>query len=185
MKLDLKYEQVLTEINSVLKSSNFDNLEEFSNKILKANKIVVFGAGRVGLMMKSFAMRLNHLNLEAYFVGEVNLPRTENGDLMIIGSGSGNTKTVVTVAEIARSKGLEVISVTSNSESPIAKMSSSMVNLNCETKDSKESRRLSIQPMTTLFEQSLLIFLDSLILILMNELQENHESMIGRHNIIE
>jgi 6-phospho-3-hexuloisomerase len=185
MRIELQYEKVLSEISNVLESSNFDNLEEFSNKILKANKIIVFGAGRVGLMMKSFAMRLNHLNLEAYFVGEANLPRTENGDLIIIGSGSGNTKTVVTVAEIAKSKGLEVICITSNPESAIAKLSTSMVNLNCETKDRKKNIQLSIQPMTTLFEQSLLIFLDSLILILMNELQEDHESMVRRHNVIE
>jgi 6-phospho-3-hexuloisomerase len=185
MRIELQYDKVLSEISNVLESSNFDNLEEFSNKILKANKIIVFGAGRVGLMMKSFAMRLSHLSLEAYFLGEVNVPRTEKGDLMIIGSGSGNTKTVVTVAEIAKNKGLEVVSITSNPESVIAKLSSSIVNLNCETKDSKKSSRLSIQPMTTLFEQSLLIFLDSLILILMNELQEDHDSMIGRHNVIE
>jgi 6-phospho-3-hexuloisomerase len=112
--MSLKYINVLNEINKTLESSDFNDLDNFINKILSAKKIVLFGAGRVGLIMKTFAMRLNHLGLDSYFLGEINLPVTGLGDLMIIGSGSGNTKSVVMIAQIAQSKNLDVISVTSN-----------------------------------------------------------------------
>jgi len=183
--MSLKYINVLNEINKTLESSDFDDLGNFIDKILSANKIVLFGAGRVGLIMKTFAMRLNHLGLDSYFLGEINLPATGLGDLMIIGSGSGNTKSVVMIAQIAQSKDLDVISVTSNINSSIANLSSSLIHLNCQTKETLRVPRYSIQPMTTLFEQSLLIFLDSLVLELMEKLIENNDSMSRRHNVIE
>ena len=185
MHLDLDFKKVLSEIEITLSTSNFENLAEFVNKIINANKIVVFGAGRVGLMMKTFAMRLNHLNMQSFFIGDLNLSKTGAGDLLIIGSGSGNTKSVVSIGEIAKTSGLDIISITSNLDSLIANISSSVIHLNCETKNASGSDRKSIQPMTTLFEQSLLIFLDSLVLILMKKLNENHESMLKRHNVIE
>jgi 6-phospho-3-hexuloisomerase len=185
MEIELQYDKVLNEVKKTLDSSNFDNLDCFVNKIINADKIVVFGAGRVGLVMKTFAMRLSHLDFECYFIGDVNLPKTNSGDLIIIGSGSGNTKSVVTIAEIAKNNGLEVVSITSNPDSNIANMSSSLIHIICETKEAKSGNRFSIQPMTTLFEQSLLIFLDSLILVLMKKMDETHESMLERHNSIE
>lgn len=183
--MTLNYNVILSELDSALKTSDFTDLHNFISKITSASNIVVFGAGRVGLMMKTFAMRLNHLGLNSFFLGEINLPATGKGDLLVIGSGSGNTKSVVSIARIAQSKGLDIISVTSNVDSEIAGLSSSLVHLNCQTKESVAEPKLSIQPMTTIFEQSLLIFLDALVLDLMETLGEDNESMSKRHNVIE
>jgi 6-phospho-3-hexuloisomerase len=183
--MKLNYEIILREIDHSLKTSDFTDLPNFIDKISKASNIVVFGAGRVGLMMKTFAMRLSHLGLKSYFLGELNLPATGEGDLLIIGSGSGNTQSVVSIAKIAQSKGLDVICVSANVKSKIAGLSSSLIHLNCQTKESVDEPKISIQPMTTIFEQSLLIFLDALVLELMETLGENNESMSKRHNVIE
>lgn len=183
--MELNYKVILSELNTTLSTSDFSDLDNFITKITSASKVVVFGAGRVGLMMQTFAMRLNHLGLSSYFLGEVSLPATGENDLMVIGSGSGNTKSVVTIAEIARIKGLNVICVTANVNSKIARLSSSTIHLNCQSKESIDKSKLSIQPMTTIFEQSLLIFLDSVVLQLMAKLGENNDSMLKRHNVIE
>ena len=183
--MKLNYEVILNELDHALKTSDFMDLPSFINKISQSSNIVVFGAGRVGLMMRTFAMRLNHLGLNSYFLGEMNVPATGKGDLLVIGSGSGNTPSVVSIAQIAQSKGLDVICVSSNLKSKIAGLSSSLIYLNCQTKESAADPKLSIQPMTTIFEQSLLIFLDALVLELMETLGENNESMLKRHNVIE
>lgn len=183
--MKFNYEVILNELDNTLKTSDFTDLDNFITKIISASNIVVFGAGRVGLMMQTFAMRLNHLGLNGYFLGEISLPATGQGDLLVIGSGSGNTQSVVSIVEIARSKGLDVICVTANLKSKIASLSSNFVHLNCQTKESVVESNLSIQPMTTIFEQSLLIFLDALVLKLMEILGENNESMLKRHNVIE
>ena len=183
--MQLNYKVILNELDQALNTSDFTDLQSFVEKISSASNIVVFGAGRVGLMMKTFAMRLNHLGLNSYFLGEINLPATGKGDLLVIGSGSGNTQSVVSIVQIAQSKGLDVICVSSNVNSKIAGLSSSLIYLNCQTKESLAQPKLSIQPMTTIFEQSLLIFLDALVLKLMEALDENSESMSKRHNVIE
>jgi len=183
--MKFNYEVILSELDNTLKTSDFTDLDNFIIKITSAPNIVAFGAGRVGLMLQTFAMRLNHLGLNCYFLGEISLPATGQGDLLIIGSGSGNTESVVSIAEIARSKGLDVICVTANVNSKIARLSSSIIHLNCQTKESVAESKLSIQPMTTIFEQSLLIFLDALVIQLMETMGENNESMLKRHNVIE
>ena len=45
-------------------------IKETIERIQKANKIFVVGAGRSGLAAKMFAMRLMHLDLNVYVVGE-------------------------------------------------------------------------------------------------------------------
>jgi 6-phospho-3-hexuloisomerase len=183
--MEIRYQLLLDEIKEVLDKSNFSEKDNFIRKILGSQHILVCGAGRVGLMMKSFAMRLNHLGLNCSFLGEVSVPSTGQGDLLIIGSGSGSTRSILALAEIAKSKGLELICITSAINSPISNLSKSKLVLNCPNKSSDPITIQSAQPMTTLFEQSLLILLDSLVLELMVQLNENNTSMLRRHNVVE
>ena len=94
----LHHKEILGEINLALEELDLETCESFINIILKSKKIVLYGAGRVGLTMKGFAKILRHLGLESYFLDDVTLPSTGPGDLMIIGSGSGSTPTVKVVA---------------------------------------------------------------------------------------
>jgi 6-phospho-3-hexuloisomerase len=87
--------------------------------------------------------------------------------------------------EIAKSKGLKIALVTSTDSSPMRSLADATVALNTPSKSSESSRVFSIQPMTTLFEQTLSIFLDSVVLDLMEKFGETSESMWGRHNAIE
>lgn len=183
--VNLRYDKVLEEISGVLQSSNFEDLEEFSKSIVRAEKIVLFGAGRVGLAMRAFAMRLMHLGINSYYLGDINVPKIGGKDLLIIGSGSGNTPSVATISEIANRDRVKIILITTNPESRVGKLSDHSIVLSAQTKESDSKNRSSIQPMTTLFEQSLGIFLDSLVLSLMDELNESHETMVERHNKLE
>jgi 6-phospho-3-hexuloisomerase len=180
-----KCELILGEIEDVLNSSSFDQYKDFMESILTANKIVVFGAGRVGIAMRGFSMRLNHLGLNSFFLGDVNVPNTGASDLLIVGSGSGNTISVADIVVIAKRNNLKVVSITANLNSLIAHESAQVIVLNCQTKESSDTQRTSKQPMTTLFEQSLSIVLDSLILKLMEAKNETHLSMLERHNRLE
>lgn len=180
-----KIDIVLNEVNFVLKSSNYHDIGKFCDSILSAQRIVLFGAGRVGFVMKSFGMRLSHLGINSYFLTDSNIPRTSTKDLLIVGSGSGNTTSVSNIVLLAKQKKLNVICITSNPKSIIAKNSSSLILLNCQTKESNNLQRLSLQPMTTIFEQSLYLTLDALIMVLMNRMNETHHTMLERHNNLE
>ena len=88
--------QQLTDCLSRVNESQLDALGE---AILSADRIFVTGAGRSLLALRAIAMRFMHLGLTAYVVGDVTTPAFGAGDLLIAGSGSGTTGSVVRVAE--------------------------------------------------------------------------------------
>lgn len=183
--MEKKIEAVLHELNLVLKTSDFSQIDLLCEAIISASNIILFGAGRVGLAMKAFSMRLSHLGFNSYFLNDSNIPNSNSNDLLIVGSGSGNTGSVLNIALLAKKNGLNIVSITSNKNSLIAKNSSVYILLNCQHKETKEEVRTSIQPMTTLFEQALFITLDAIVLVLMQKRNETHYSMLDRHNNLE
>ena len=179
-------EKVIAEISDAIQKTQLDGYSDFLSAIENnGSKIVCTGAGRVGLAMRGFTMRLNHLGIDAHFLGETIVPHTGPGDLLIVGSGSGSTASILRLVEIAKSKGLKIALVTSTKTSPMRDLSDASVLLQTPNKSSQSSELVSIQPMTTLFEQSLSIFLDSVVLDLMEKFGETSASMWARHNVIE
>jgi len=67
------------------------SIEKFIDSILCSEKIFIYGAGRSGLAARAFAMRLVHLDLPTYVIGETITPSAQKGDLFICISGSGET----------------------------------------------------------------------------------------------
>ena len=97
-------------------------IDEFEDIIINANNVFVTGAGRSGLAAKAFAMRLMHLGLSAYVVGETISPAINKGDCIIAISGYGETNTIVSAAKIAKDRGSDVLAVTSYPESTLGKL---------------------------------------------------------------
>jgi 6-phospho-3-hexuloisomerase len=181
----LKYKQILSEIELALEGSNFEKSNSIIKEIIQARSIITYGAGRVGLVMQGFSKRLMHLGLNSYYLEDSSVPSTTAGDLLIIGSGSGSTPTVKIVAELAIIHKLKLLSITANPDSAIANISNLFVYLNTPNKILNNQKAVSIQPLTTLFEQTLCIYLDALILELMEALNQTNELMKLRHNVIE
>jgi 6-phospho-3-hexuloisomerase len=178
--------RVADEIVRAVSGTNLNGYEDFLGLVNRdGSKIICTGAGRVGLGMRGFTMRLSHLGLNAYFLGETIVPHTGKGDLLLVGSGSGRTSSVLRTVEIAKSKQLNVGLITASIESPMSTLSNACVVLNTPNKMLGKDSQTSIQPMTTLFEQTLAIFLDSVVLDLMKKFNENSETMWERHNAIE
>ena len=61
---------ILLELARTLHSIDEQQIDKLAVQILEAGAVFVAGAGRSGLMMRAFAMRLMHLGLRAYVVGE-------------------------------------------------------------------------------------------------------------------
>ena len=82
---------ILKELESTLSHISPEEAEQLADSILRSKKIFAVGAGRTGFMIKAFTMRLMHMGFGAYVVGETVTPNIEKGDLLLIGSGSGET----------------------------------------------------------------------------------------------
>ena len=160
-------------------------VDKLANQILKSKKIFVTGAGRSGLMCKSFVMRMMHMGFDAYVVGETITPNFEEDDLLIIGTGSGETKTLVPIAKKAKDLGGTVAAVTLSPESTIGKLADIIVKLPGAPKDQSEGDYKTIQPMGSLFEQTMLLFYDATILSVMEKKRLDSNKMYGRHANLE
>jgi 6-phospho-3-hexuloisomerase len=160
----------------------------------RGSKIFVVGAGRSGLVVKSFALRLMHLGFSVYVMGETIIPRMRKGDVLVALSGSGRTRSVISVAEAAKSVGAIVVSITTFMDSPLAKLSDVVVLIPGRTKLAKEDDYLVRQviglhepltPLGTLFEDLAMIFLDGVVVELMDKLGVTEEELKERHANVE
>ena len=177
--------EIVKELQQTLALIQDEEAEQLVNKILEAKKIFVAGAGRSGLMGKSFVMRMMHIGLDPYIVGETVTPNLEQDDIFIVGSGSGETKTLVSMVEKAKNIGATVVAVTIFPESTIGQLADITIEIPAQSKTGEVTGNKSIQPMGSLFEQSLLLFYDAIILRFMDKKGINSDTMYGRHANLE
>ncbi len=192
------YEEILAGISNALRGLDPKHVDEMITTLINVRnngkKVMVVGAGRSGLVGKAFAMRLMHLGFNIYVLGETITPDVGEGDLVLVISGSGSTTLPVTAAEMAEKLGAFVLAVTSQPTSPLAKTSKLVVHLPgrqiIQAEEEYHSRQLrgqheSLAPMGTMFEDACMVFLDSVIVELMNRLGATEEVMKRRHATIE
>jgi 6-phospho-3-hexuloisomerase len=178
--------QILQEQQRVLNALREDEIADFREALLRAHRIFLAGRGRSGLQMKSFAMRLMHLAMPAYVVGETTTPGIAKGDLLVIGSGSGRTLSLIVYAQKAQALGAEVALITAADTSEIKGHADHVVHIMAPTpKNPQASITHSIQPMGSLFEQTLAVLLDAIILQLMELKGVEAEEMFARHANLE
>ncbi|MET3320469.1 UNVERIFIED_ORG: 6-phospho-3-hexuloisomerase [Peribacillus simplex] len=177
--------EILKELNHSADLIADDEAEKLVNGILESKKVFVAGAGRSGFMAKSFAMRMMHMGIDSYVIGETVTPNFEKEDILIIGSGSGETKSLVSMAEKAKSIGGKIATVTIFPDSTIGQLAGITIKLPGSPKDQSEGDYKTIQPMGSLFEQTLLLFYDAVILRFMEKKGLDTNKMYGRHANLE
>ncbi|ANE48795.1 6-phospho 3-hexuloisomerase [Paenibacillus swuensis] len=182
---------MLLELQRTLSLVDPAAIDALADRIRGAGQIMVAGAGRSGLMMRAFAMRLMHMGFRAYVVGETVTPGIGPGDLLLIGSGSGETRSLAGMAEQAAKHGADVAAVTIRPDSAIGRQSAAVVTVPAQPKDgaagdtAEAAGAVTAQPMGTLFEQSLLIVLDAVVLNLMRQLEASGAAMYTKHANLE
>lgn len=171
-------------------------IDTLIREIMTSGRIYVMGAGRSGLVAKAFAMRLMHLGLTSYVVGETITPALKPGDLLVIFSGSGRTNTVADIAETASEIGARIALITSNADSRIGAIADALVIIESQrdmVQDESEEFEIrqmmgahkSFAPLGTLFETAAMIFADAVISRLMEITLTDEAELKDRHTNIE
>lgn len=127
-----------------------------------SEQIFFVGVGRVFLSLQAICKRFFHLGLKAHCLGDVTEPAMTDADLLIVASGSGESLVPVAIAKKVFDMGAKIAYIGSNPKSSIAKLANLTVRIPVRTKLELADELPSEQPMTSLFEQSLLIYGDIL-----------------------
>lgn len=177
---------IIKELEEASKLIKEEELEKAEEMILSAKKIFVAGAGRSGFAARAFSNRLMHLGLQVYFVGEPTTPAIGKGDLCIIASGSGETKSLVAMAQKVKAVGASLLTITIFPEASIGTMADHAVVLPGATpKSDLENTFKSEQPMGNVFEQMSWIIYDVMIRRMMDLMNRTADEMFKLHANLE
>jgi len=178
---------ILEELSSDAQHIDMLELTAVEKLIDQANRVFLAGAGRSGFVARGFSNRLMHLGYQSYFVGEPTTPSIQKGDLLIIGSGSGETDSLVSMAKKAREQGATIATLTIFPENTIGSLASAHIVIpGVTSKVVKDGiKAASIQPKGSSFEQLCWLIYDSMIIDLKKKTGQTDEDMFARHANLE
>jgi len=184
--MTLNHKTALSELSAVLDDISTDSVEHACHMITKANNILLYGCGREGLQMRALAMRLYHLGINASMVADMAAPPLSNGDLFITSAGPGELSTVTALSNVAKRDGATVLFFTATADAPLASIADHVVNIPAQTMATDQSSKAkSVLPMGSIYEGSLFLLFEMMILKLQVLRQEDPEDMRARHTNME
>lgn len=180
-KFDESIEHIQDSIKTTLDKFSNEDLDSSIEKIVNADQVFVYGAGRSGLVGRTFAMRLMQLGFTAFFIGETITPAVTDKDCVFFISKTGETQTAIQAAKVVAERvEAKITLMTASPESTLASYTDDVLVL--DVPEGKKDNTLA--PLGTTFEDSAMIFLDAFIAELMDKIGETEKGMRIRHPIL-
>jgi 6-phospho-3-hexuloisomerase len=179
------YNMVLGEITDALKGVDVNALDRLVDDILKADDVFLIGVGRVMMSLEAICKRLTHLGIKAHCVGDITEPAIKSTDLLIVGSGSGESIVPVAIAKKAKEFGAKIVHIGSNPNGSVGKYADYMVRIPVQTRLYLPDEVKSSQIMTSLFEQTLLILGDVIAQMIADERHTDFKALWQYHANLE
>ncbi|MCM3693904.1 SIS domain-containing protein [Neobacillus niacini] len=176
---------VLDECTRALQAVDPVIVSEYIHLLRNAEKVYFVGVGRVLLSLKAICKRYAHIGINSIVVGDITEPAMTERDVLIVGSGSGNTLFPIAIAKKAKQLGATIIHIGSNPENSITECTDLFVRIPVASKSKRVDEINSLQPMTTLFEQSLLLFGDITTMMILEEEKHVIEDLWQYHANLE
>lgn len=174
----------LDEVTAILDCIADESADTLLGALLDAQRIFVVALGRSGLLARMFAMRLAQIGLAVHVVGDVTTPAIAAGDLLIAISGSGRTETVVAMARKARDFGADVLAITSNAATPLARLADTAIILPAGSVKTDVATPTRL-PLANALEQAVAIYLDCVGAMLAERCGADNAAMMRRHANLE
>jgi 6-phospho-3-hexuloisomerase len=194
MILNEAIDEIIDNIQEVSSEIDSESIMQMLNMLIDAKNVFIIGLGRSGLVARAFAMRLMHLGISVYVVGETITPAINSDDCLLAISGSGETSFIISTAKTSKNRNAKIIAVTSYDDSTLGKLSDLIIHIKGRTKIDSEKdyikrqingRHQPLAPLGTLFEVSTLIFLEGVIAELMNKMGKTEADLKARHTVLE
>jgi len=176
---------VVDELGEVFRRVPLDRLEEALDALERHPRIFVLGIGREGLGTKAFAMRLTHFGKTVHWGWDDTTPAVTEDDLFIMPTGPANIPHLHYIAQQVKQTGATLMVATAMPEGETARLADIVLTVPARTYGAEGDVVDTIQPMGSLFEQSLWIFWDVLYLMLVRRTGARFEELIARHRNFE
>lgn len=124
-----RFDEIIQEIRPVIAGMDPEVFSHAVAMLHTAPRIFLAGAGRSGLLMKMFAMRLMQAGCNAAVAGESTTPSIQRRDLLVVSSGSGNTATMRVLAETGVRMDASILLLTYSPDSILARSASHVLSL--------------------------------------------------------
>lgn len=170
-------------IKTVGEKIDEESVKEMIETIQESNKVFVVGAGRSGLVSKMFAMRLMHLGLNVFVVGETITPALDPTDAVVAISGSGETSSTVEIAKTTVENNASLVSITGSPNSSLGDLSDIIISISDEFNG--DINQEEIAPLGTLFELTSAVLLDSIVSEMMDIMDKDEVDLKEKHATLE
>ncbi len=177
--------RIAGEVQTVLERVDAEETHRLISELLAAQRVFIFAVGRVFLVLQCLGKRLGHLGIDCQVVGSIAEKPIMPRDLLLIASGSGESKLPAEIARIAKSKGARLGIITSTQASTIKSLSDFAVHLPCPTKNDPAAGVKSAQMMSTLFDQALHLYGDVVAMMIQQSKDVRDEDLWQRHANLE
>jgi 6-phospho-3-hexuloisomerase len=169
---------IFKELEFLFDNLNKNSIDDLVQLLLmsKEKSIIGIGAGRMGYSLRSFIMRLNHLTFKSYMIGDTNLPMIKKDDVVLFNSSSGETKSNILYAEIAKNHGAKIVVFSHSEFSSLALMANLKIIY---------PQISSKQIMKTIYEQFTLLLFDFISSKLVDSIDPDHSFISKNHSVLE
>ena len=186
MTLVTQITQAAEDLRAAAAGVSETELTALANALHDARKVVLYGCGREGLMMRALAMRLYHMGLDAHVAGDMSCPPVGPGDLLLVSAGPGGFSTVNGLIGVAKGAGARVACVTAQAGGSAASLSDLVLVIPAQTMaDDQGPAAASVLPMGSLYEGAQYLTFELLILALRDHLGVSAGAMRARHTNLE
>lgn len=186
-----KFKEILTgglkALELIIEEVESDKAEVLAGWIMKSAGVFVTGQGRSGLIANCFVTRLAQMGFQVHVPGYANCRRITSSDVFIAVSCSGRRKTATFhYAEIAKNAGAQVACITGAYNNDLARISDFVVVLPSRSEKVINATPCRVGPMNnTVFEQAVLIYLDSIVVLLLEKLNKDPSLIEKTHTNLE
>lgn len=113
--------------NLTEQANNEKIIRNAAEKIMKAKKVEIYGVYRSAAVATDFCYQLLETGIPASFVSDIltcsiSAAMLDSADVVIAVSASGQTRDIIDAVRNAKEKNVQVIAITSNINSPLAKI---------------------------------------------------------------
>ncbi len=179
--------KMMEEHKEVFSLLSMEQLEQFMEAVASANNIFVLGAGREGISLRGFAMRLAHMGKRAQWIWDDTTIGIKPGDLLVMSDGRGDIGSFSYIMQKAKDAGGKLALFTGNPDGVNVKKYADFVLFVRSQAYLVERDDVvpTVQIMGNQYEQQLYMLCDVIIMLLTEKLGMTFADLEARHRNVE